>query len=270
MIATRSTPTRIILLASVTLVACQPADRADEAPAVHLVEVTATEYAFESPAEIPSGWTTFRMKNAGQQEHFLVLWPLPDDKTLEDYIQEILTPFETTSLEYRAGTVDRAGFMENLGAQLPEWFPSAIKGAGGPGLTAPGRTSQTTVQLQPGSYVMECYVKTPDGHYHSMLGMVRSLTVTDTPSGAPEPEADIQMTLANYEIETVRVHVTEDPEGLLPHDVHLARLEAETSVDEVVRWMDWVDAFRAGAPADFLGGPRQTFSVVWSRCRPAA
>ncbi len=267
MIDTRQWVTTTLVLATVAVMACQPSDRADETATGHVVEVTATEYAFDAPLEIPSGWTTFRMKNAGEQEHFLVLWPLPEGKMLENYKNEILTPFEQATKAYRAGTVDRAGLMENLGAQLPEWFAYAIKGAGGPGLTAPGRTAQTTVQLRPGNYVMECYVRTPDGDYHSMLGMIRSLTVTDEASGAPPPTANIEMTLANYDIETtgdltagthtVRVQVIENPEGLLPHDIHLARLNAETSVAQVVRWMDWVDELRAGAPAEFIGGVEQ-------------
>ena len=47
---------------------CQPANRAQDvdraAPATHVVEVTARDYAFEVVAEIPSGWTTFRVTGA--------------------------------------------------------------------------------------------------------------------------------------------------------------------------------------------------------------
>jgi hypothetical protein len=39
----------------------------------------------------------------------------------------------------------------------------------------------------------------------------------------------------------------------------LVRLEEETDVSEVVRWMDWmeVDGLRAPAPASFLGGAQE-------------
>jgi hypothetical protein len=72
------------------------------------------------------------------------------------------------------------------------------------------------------------------------------------------------MTLANYEItidgvltageHTIRVDVVDDPEGLLKHDIHLVRLSAGTTADDVVAWMDWLDALMAPAPAEFLGG----------------
>lgn len=157
--------------------------------------------------------------------------------------------------------------MAGLGEALPEWVYPSFQGAGGPGLTAPGRVSQTTVRLEPGTYVMECYVKAPDGRIHSMMGMLRPLTVTAETSGAPEPQATMELIIANDRIDvqgepvqgrnTIRVRVVEEPEGLLGHDVHLARLGEVTTVGEIVTWMDWVDEMQAPAPALFLGGVEQ-------------
>lgn len=207
------------------------------------------------------------MQNAGAQEHFLVLWPLPADRTYADYLDEIIGPFESLGEMYYAGEIDRAELMEGLGRELPDWFSSFIQGAGGPGLVSPGRTAEATVRLEPGTYVMECYVRTPQGQPHNFLGMMRPITVTDAASGAPEPEADVEVALANYRVEapdtlaagtrTVRVRILEDPEGLLPHDIHLARLPGDTRTDSVVAWMDWVDRLQAPGPADFLGGVEQ-------------
>jgi len=73
-IARRLLPLLGIVLAA-SLSACQPADRA------HVVEVTARDFAFDAPDQIPSGWTTFRMTNAGEQEHFLYIYRLPENKT---------------------------------------------------------------------------------------------------------------------------------------------------------------------------------------------
>lgn len=76
-----------------------------------------------------------------------------------------------------------------------------------------------------------------------------------------------ELTLSNYEIETsgqltagtrtVAVHVTDTPEGMLPHDINLFRLESETTtVEEIVAWMDWMDLgqFRAPGPGISIGG----------------
>jgi hypothetical protein len=88
---------------------------------------------------------------------------------------------------------------------------------------APGGFSQASAKLDPGTYVIECYVKTPDGEFHASLGMVRPMTVTDASSGAPAPQADLEMTLSNYDIaiedeiapgeHTIPVHFEEPGSG---------------------------------------------------------
>lgn len=254
------------LLIVSALAACGPGER-EEMPtdAAGSLEVTAQDFAFEAPAEIPSGWTTIRMTNAGAQEHFLYMYRLPDDVTYERYEQEVLVAFDTVWNAYAAGELDRPGTEAALGAALPAWFFS-VTPSGGPALTEPGETSQVTVQLERGTYVMECYVKTPDGRWHTLLGMARRLVVTDDSTGAAPPAADLQLTLSNYEIagsgdltageHTIAVNVQENPEGFMMHDLNLFRLDGETSVDEIVAWMDWMDLemFRAPAPGYSVGG----------------
>ena len=155
-----------------------------------------------------------------------------------------------------------------LGGLLPDWYAS-VQQMGGPGLVAPGRAVRTTANLDPGTYVMECYVKTADGIFHTSLGMQQPITVTDASSGGSAPEADIEITLANFVISvegeatpgahTVAVDFEEHPEFGLGNDVHLVRLDDGTSVDVVVPWMDWMnlDGLRAPAPATFLGGTQE-------------
>ncbi len=171
--------------------------------------------------------------------------------------------------EYRAGTYEQAEFLEKLVGSLPEWFFSARR-LGGPGFTAPGHTSETTVHLEPGDYVMECYVRSADDDtmFHGELGMLRPLIVTDEDSGAEPPEADIQIELSNYAIgvegelsagaHTARVHVAEDPEGFILHNVHLARLDGDASAEDAAAWLDWIDHMVPLAPAEFLGGAGQS------------
>lgn len=269
----------VLVLTVVSLAVCQGADQEPTSESAsetavpstddHLVEVTAVDYAFQAPAEIPSGWTTIRMKNEGQEEHFLLLNRLPDGKTFEDYQREVAPPFESVWDSLRTGAIDRAEAGSRLGSLLPDWYLTSVKQVGGPGLVAPGGTSQASAKLDPGTYVIECYVKTPDGEFHSSLGMARPMIVTDAPSGAPEPEADLEMTLSNYDIaiegevapggHTVAVHFQEHPEVGLGNDVHLVRLEEDTDVQEVVEWMGWMNprGLQAPAPAEFVGGTQE-------------
>lgn len=280
----------VMMLAAGLLTACQPddatqdaepvaegeapaAEQPDAAPAEEIppmtppgpqvVEVSAREYTFQAPDSIDSGWSTFRFKNEGQQEHFMVLWRLPEDKSFQQFMDEVVMPFREGVEPYRAGEVDRQGMMELLGELLPEWFAD-VEGAGGPGMTSPGRVSQTTVKLEPGDYVMECYVRAPDGRFHNELGMLKLLTVTEEKTGSEPPDADASLTLSNYAAsvdgalsageQTVRVDFADEPEGMLSHDIHLARLGEDTDLDDVVAWMDWVDEMQTPGPAEFFGG----------------
>jgi hypothetical protein len=261
-------------LAVASATACQPADTGQPADAssppataepstAHVVEITARDYAFDGPDEIPSGWTTFRLKNDGKEHHFLLLQRLPEGKTIDDYMEEIGQPFDSVWHELESG-LGKAEAGALLGRLLPEWWAS-VRQMGGPGFVAPGVVAETSVKLEPGTYVMECYVKTPDGKFHGMLGMTRGLTVTGDPTGAPEPEADLSITLSNFEFavdgdvtageQTVAVHFQEHPEIGLGNDVHVVRLDGD-DMDEVIAWMDWmnVEGLREPAPAAFVGG----------------
>ena len=107
---------------------------------------------------------------------------------------------------------------------------------------------------------MECYVRAMDADdtFHGEHGMLRPLIVTEESSDMAPPEADIEITLSNYDLKVegeltagdrvARVRVEEDPEGLIFHNVHLVRLEGETTGDTVASWMNWVDSMVPPAP----------------------
>lgn len=230
---------------------------------VGVIDVMVEDYSFLAPPTMRSGWTTFRMTNEGEEPHFMLLYRLPEGTTFDDYTAQLSQPFQAQYDRYTSGEVDRSEFLEQLGGVIPEWFGS-IEGIGGVGLVAPGRTAQTTVLLEPGDYVMECYLVSAEGKFHNSLGMLRPLIVTEESTGREAPEADISITLSNYEMtvtgkatageHTVAVHATENAEGLVGHDVHLARLAPDASIEDVIAWMSWIDGMRSPAPAEFLGG----------------
>lgn len=232
-----------------------------------VMEVTAVDYAFESPVEVPSGWTTIRMDNAGREPHFMVLWKLPEGKTIDDYVAEVVPAFVIGYDSLKAGVVDAAGAGALVGANLPEWFAD-VTPMGGPGMLTPGVAGETTMELTPGTYIMECYVKTADGRFHGELGMLKQFEVTADPTGIAEPSADLEMTLTNTSIgtdgpvtageHTIAVTWEEHPQGL-GNDVHVAKLDSATSLDAVAAWMDWMnlEGFMPPAPAEFLGGAQE-------------
>jgi len=233
-----------------------------------VIEIKATNYAFTAPPKFPSGWVTLRFDNQAPETHFLILWRLPEGKSFDEWVVEVANPFNSLYRDYRSGALNQEELLEQIGNALPDWFWAA-QPMGGPGFTAPNRISQTTVFLEPGDYVMECYVRAKDegDTFHSKHGMLRPLIVTDDQPGERPLEADLEITLSNYEISvqgemsagehTVRVRVGEDPEGFVKHNVHLARLDDDTSAEDVAGWLDWVDAMLPPAPAEFLGGAGQ-------------
>jgi hypothetical protein len=202
--------------------------------------------------------------------HFALIARYPGDRGVDAHQNAVAPVFQEGMDLLNAGKPDAA--MEAFG-RLPEWFGDIVF-IGGPGLIAAGEVAQTTVYLEPGTYVLECYVKT-NGVFHSYnpnpdaYGMVHEITATEESNGAPAPEADVAITLSSergIEVDgsvepgthTVAVHFEDQTahEHFLDHDVHLVRLDAETDLAALATWMDWSQptGLETSAPAAFLGG----------------
>ena len=215
----------------------------------HVVEFAALDFAFAGPSQIPSGWTTFRMPNRGEEHHVMILVQLPEGVSYADF--------------YAA---------YNQSTARPDWWDKQVI-MGGPAALAPGLTGETTVKLDAGEYAMVCPVPTADGTQHSALGMMRPLTVTEEDFGAPEPEADITMTLRGLEFEmdgvitpgrhTIRVVFEHQPEGK-PHDVHVARLGPNQTLEDFATSMetlDLTDVYFIGGAEDMPEGHTAYFTA---------
>lgn len=249
-----------------------PETGAEPPAAPHVVDVVARDFAFDLADSLPSGWTTFHMTNTVQEEHFMYLYRLPEDRTFEQLQNEALAPFGAVWYAYVSGEIGRTEADLRLLTEVPAWFFEDVASVGGPALTEPGERARVTVRLDPGTYVAECYVKRADGTWHTELGMQRTLTVTDTFRETSPPEADLRMTLSSYAIDVagdvpagssvIEVRAGDRPDGFMPHDVNLFRLddasttEGGSVVEEIVRWMDWMepDGFRTPAPGHSMGG----------------
>jgi hypothetical protein len=243
---------------------------AQAASTENVFRVRAVGLTFDAPDEISSGWTTFRLENESEMTHFAMVQRFPEGKGMADHQAEIAPVFQEGMDFLNDGDVDAA--MTAFGS-LPAWFAEVIF-MGGPGLVAAGESAETTVYLEPGTYVMECYVKT-EGIFHSYnpapdtFGMVHEFTVTDAESGAVEPTADLDVTISSergIEVEgdvnvgeqVVAVHFADQTvhEHFLGHDVHLARLEDGVDMDALATWVDWTQqtGLETPAPVTFLGG----------------
>lgn len=243
-----------------------------EMPSANVLHVTARGLEFDAPDTVASGWTTVRFTNESDLIHFALVERLPEGAGIEDQ-QELAAIFQEGMDLLNAGEADAA--METFGT-LPEWFGEIVF-LGGPGFVSSGRTAQATVYLEPGTYLLECYVKT-SGIFHSynpspsVFGMVHEFTVTEDSSAAPEPTGTVEITLSSergIEIagdvvpgeHTVAVHFEDQTvhENFVGHDVHLVRLRDDTDLEELATWIDWTQptGLETPAPAEFLGGTHE-------------
>ena len=234
------------------------------------MDVVARGLTFEAPDSVPSGWVTVRFHNASDMVHFALVERLPAGKGIADHQREVAPVFQRgVDLLFR-GEADSA--MAEF-ATMPAWYHDVVF-LGGAGLTGAGQTSSATVKLDPGTYLIECYVKT-DGVFHSYnpdssaYGMVHQFTVTDAVSAAPEPKSELTITLsstdgmnlygtpkAGEQTFAVRFDDQRPYENFVGHDVHLFRVDSTTDMARVQAWMDWTKPgqLQTPAPATFLGG----------------
>jgi hypothetical protein len=234
----------------------------------YIVEVIAKDFTFTVDSVLPSGWSTFRMKNTGIMEHFFFMTKLPDTITFDDYVNEVGAAFGKTWNAYKDGEVDKAGAYGILGANLPTWYASA-KSMGGIGMISGGETGITTMKLTPGNYVMECYVKALNGQFHSELGMINPIRVSNVATQMTPPEANVELMLTNESIEIkgnivagkniIAVHFNEHQEVGLGNDIHLIKVDENTNMDNVTFWMDWLNigGLTSPGPAVFVGGAQE-------------
>lgn len=229
----------------------------------YVVDIVTPGMSFRAPAEAPSGWLTFRMRNDSPYEHFAVLQRYPEGRTVEDGRREVVPVFQEAMALINAG---RAGEGFKVFERLPAWFRD-ITFLGGPGLLAPGETTSTTVYLEPGTYMMECYVKT-NGQFHPMQ---HQLVVRNDSAGAPAPEPTQRLRITESGLEvpaslpagrhTFAVEFAHQQvhENFLQTDVHVARLPDRMPLDSLGWWMDWVNVggLETPAPAHFLGGTHE-------------
>lgn len=207
----------------------------------YIVDVTAVDYAFGMPTEIPSGWVTFRMKNMGQAEHNAIIHKYVD------------------TLQYETLTKLFSEALEGEGMQgFSKMFEGLDTDMGGPAILSPNHTGETTVFLEPGVYTLTCWMVAEDGEYHLQKGMNRPFIVTNEESGAEKPEGTVGITLSDLAIDI------EDPIGAgehvfdvnfeASHNVHLAKLGKDQKMEDLESWMNKV---KTPSSFTFLGGAEQ-------------
>lgn len=232
-----------------------------------VIEVITRSMEFQSVDTISSGWNTFKYQNLSNETHFFLLDKYPEGKTLENTVTDIAPVFQEGMDLINEGKTEE-GFAAF--GKLPMWFADIVF-SGGTGLIAPKHTATTTLKLNPGYYIMECYVKMPNGKFHTLMGMAKPIIVTGADSGNKPPEATVNITLSGEDgisydktitkgkhIFSVFVKDQKPHENFIWHDVNLAKLDDNANLGAIESWMDWSDPKGLITPVPkgvtFLGG----------------
>lgn len=233
----------------------------------NVINILTENMDFQMSDTIPSGWNTFRYKNASTQTHFFLIDKYPNAITLDSVKARVLPPFDNGMKLINEGKTEE-GFAEF--GKLPAWFME-LKNLGGSGLISPGLIAETTVKLDPGYYIIECYVKMSNGVWHTSMGMAKEVIVSETNSGNAEPTTDTEITISSTDGITFNDTISKGQhcfsvfykdqiahENFIGHDINLAKLGANANLDELNDWMDWSNPKGLIEPAPtgvtFLGG----------------
>ena len=197
------------------------APAATRAAAPSHVNVVATDYKFDAPAEVSAGMVTFSLTNSGKEIHHVSLIKLDSARTMDDLM---------------------AGMKAmKPGAAPPGWMIPA----GGPNAAAPGNTTNLTMSLEAGNYVLFCFVPDAKGVPHFMHGMAKALTVIpSTVAESPDPDADVTLTLSDYKFDfskvldsghhTIKIEVAAGQ----PHEFTLFQLAPGKTAADVVKFVE--------------------------------
>jgi hypothetical protein len=149
----------IPLAAAAALLAACGGDDSKE----NVVELRGDEYAFVMPETIEGGWTTLELTNTGREPHEFALAKLGAGKTIADVRKYLADPSAQQQ-------------------PPPDWVQIR---AGIPTLDA-GETAGLTQRLEPGRYLLLCFLEAPDGRTHIEHGMLRTFDV-EGDAGAEAP-----------------------------------------------------------------------------------
>ncbi len=233
----------------------------------NVIEIITMNMDFQMPDTIPSGWNTFRYKNLSPQTHFFLVDKYPEGKTSEDAEKFVAPVFDSAMKLINEGKTEE-GFAEF--ANLPEWF-SEVVFVGGSGLLSPNQVGETTFNLKPGKYIIECYVKMSNGEFHNSMGMTKEIVVTNSDSGNKELIADIAINISSTEGVVFNDSISSGKhtflvfykdqivhENFVGHDINLVKLDENADLKELENWMNWADPKGLIEPAPsgitFLGG----------------
>lgn len=180
------------------------------------VTVTAVDFAFEVPDNVPSGYVQTTLVNQGKEIHQAQIVKIKEGFTFDQ-------------------------MKSALDAQGPGAIAQMIGYRGGPNAILPGGTSVTIDLLTAGTHALICYITGADGIPHYMKGMIKQFEVTGEGIGGEEPTADVNVTAMDFSY-NMPDQVTAGHQiwemfnnGPEPHELALMTLTPDIPVEQVIQ-----------------------------------
>ena len=183
-----------------------------------VVNFDAAEYSYTLPDTLAAGQVTLVMRNVGSETHHAQLLKLNTGVTLDQF---------TSALQQGEGPA-----------------LALVSLTGGTGALDPGPNSEeVTLDLQPGMYVVVCFIAGPDGIPHVAKGMLKPLQVIAAAPGAAstQPNAPVTITLRDFAFDTPADPLPSGRNtwritnaGPQPHEIQVARLNAGGTTNDIL------------------------------------
>jgi uncharacterized cupredoxin-like copper-binding protein len=171
----------------------------------------AYDYGYSGPESVPAGVSTVEILNQGQDLHHAQLIRLARGKTAGDFQQALKTD-----------------------PRIPDWALLL----GGPNAVVPSERARAIVNLEPGNYLVVCWIPDKDNTPHVALGMARPFKVRGKAQVSELPIGDVHVDEGDFSFaataniapghHVVRVRNN----GAQPHEVLLVQLPPDGSIAE--------------------------------------
>ncbi len=181
------------------------------------VTITATDFAFKAPLQVPAGYVDITLVNKGKEPHQAQLVKL--DGIDFDEAQAAAAKTDIAAMQ------DKTVFL------------------GGPNGAGPGASSTTTAHLETGTYALFCFIPAADGENHVAHGMftqvlvVRGATSVETP-----PEVAGSIVLGDFTFElpkdfTGKGMFVIDNQGNQIHELALYKIADGKTLDDAKAYL---------------------------------
>ena len=196
------------------------------------ITITTVDHSFSAPAQVPAGLVAVTIKNEGHEPHHVQLVRLKDGVTPDQFGQTMQEDFEKA-------------------LEMVNWV-------GGPSIVDHGGASTVTLDLDPGTHMLLCFVPNPQGVPHVALGIVGVMQVVPSDEDeATEPEANLTVDLLDFSyafsesIEAGKQTWEVVNDGKEIHEISLIRVNDDKTMEDVEHFMH---AMQGPPPFAFAGG----------------